>query len=246
MRALRISLIVIVVLGLLFVAADRVALYLAQDEVAAKVQSSLDLPEEPEVSVRGFPFLTQLAGKNLRQVDLGVTGFEASVDGEKTIVDQLDLKLRDVELTNGYSDAVARHAEGSGLITYEELTRAYGELFAVSDSGLGFTFGYAGDGQVSLSLEANVLGQNIELQDMSGTIFLDGGNVWLDIEEIPDLPEIPGVPDPNAMIREQVGTQRAIGGLPDGLALAGVTATKDGVALEITGSDVGLNGASAS
>ncbi|MFE0426382.1 DUF2993 domain-containing protein, partial [Streptomyces sp. NPDC058953] len=74
MRALRISLITAVVLGGLFVAADRVAVNYAESKVADKVRSSQGLSRTPDVSINGFPFLTQVAGKQLDDVDVSLKG----------------------------------------------------------------------------------------------------------------------------------------------------------------------------
>lgn len=54
MRALRVLLIVIVIFGGLFVAADRVAVNLAEDMAADKIRSSQGLGKTPEVAIKGF------------------------------------------------------------------------------------------------------------------------------------------------------------------------------------------------
>lgn len=60
MRALRILLIVVVVLGGLFVLADRLAVHFAEGEAADKLRTSENLASTPDVSIKGFPFLTQV------------------------------------------------------------------------------------------------------------------------------------------------------------------------------------------
>lgn len=68
MRALRVLLVVLVIFGGLFVAADRVAVNLVEDKAADKIRSSQGLDKTPEVSIKGFPFLTQVAGRSLDEV----------------------------------------------------------------------------------------------------------------------------------------------------------------------------------
>ena len=60
-------LIVLMVLVGLAVVADRIALGVAEDRAASALQTSQDLTHKPDVTVEGFPFLTQLASGELRR-----------------------------------------------------------------------------------------------------------------------------------------------------------------------------------
>ena len=51
MRALRILLIVVVILGVLFVVVDRVAVHFAEGQVADKLKSTENLNSTPDVSI---------------------------------------------------------------------------------------------------------------------------------------------------------------------------------------------------
>lgn len=62
MRGLRILLIVVVILGVLFVIVDRVAVHFAEGEAADKLKANEQLATTPDVDIKGFPFLTQVAG----------------------------------------------------------------------------------------------------------------------------------------------------------------------------------------
>src|SRR6476646_8831852 len=50
------------------VAGDRIALSLAEDRAASALQTSQDLSHKPDVTVEGFPFLTQLAAGSFGEV----------------------------------------------------------------------------------------------------------------------------------------------------------------------------------
>ncbi|CAM5227389.1 hypothetical protein SVIOM74S_03023 [Streptomyces violarus] len=90
MRALRILLITVVILGGLFVAADRLAVHFAEGEVADRLKSRENLSTTPDVSINGFPFLTQVAGGELDDVEVGIDGYEAATaDGSEQPVDDL-------------------------------------------------------------------------------------------------------------------------------------------------------------
>lgn len=127
MRALRITLIVVVILGGLFVAADRIAVYIAESKAADKIKSSQGLTTTPNVSIKGFPFLTQVAGKELDEVDVGVDGLTtATGDGRSVRVTELDAKLHNVRISGSFSSASADRATGSAHISYADLSQAAG------------------------------------------------------------------------------------------------------------------------
>ncbi|MDT0270829.1 DUF2993 domain-containing protein [Streptomyces sp. DSM 44915] len=240
MRALRISLIVVVVLAVLGVVADRVALWVTEGEVAARAQDRLGLASEPAVSIKGFPFLTQVLGSELDRVTLGVGDYAASVDDQELNIHDLDIELDNVELSDGYRRATAETAHGEGMISYAELTRAYGELLAVSGNGFGVEFEYAGEGRLQLVLQASALGQTLDVGEVTGELRLDGEVVTLGVAE-GELPDIA-----NDQLREavhgQLDQERTISGLPEGLAVSALEPSEDGLRVIVDGADVTVGG----
>jgi hypothetical protein len=67
-------LITVLVLVALLVGLDFGARAIAEDRVGAALQSSLDLPQSPDVDVRGFPFLTQAINGRYDDVGLSAPG----------------------------------------------------------------------------------------------------------------------------------------------------------------------------
>jgi hypothetical protein len=65
-------LIVVIVLIGLFVAADRIALLVAERQASKTIATAFSLPQRPGVSIHGFPFLTELISGNYQQVDVSV------------------------------------------------------------------------------------------------------------------------------------------------------------------------------
>ncbi len=238
MRALRISLIIFGVLVVLLIVADRVAVWMAEGEVATKAKNSLGLSEEPDVSIEGFPFLTQVAGQHFDKVQLGVDSYQAQVDGQAITLHDLDIEVRDTDL-DGFSSATAAEATGTGLISYEEMTRAYGELLGSESNGFGASFEHAGDDLMKVNLQATVMGQNVSVGDVTGELVVDGEQVRMEIieENIPD-----SIPGGEQMVREQLGQGRTISGLPDGLSLESLVPGEDGVTVHINGTNVSLVG----
>ncbi|WP_130797567.1 LmeA family phospholipid-binding protein [Streptomyces otsuchiensis] len=239
MRALRIGLILLVILGGLAFAADRVAVGMAEGEIASKVRSSQGLDSEPSVSIKGFPFLTQLVGKKLDRVDLEMDTYTVQVDDQTGTVDDLVIRLDDVKLENNYERAVAARASGGGVISYAEMARLTGD----GDSTFGVSFGYAGEGQIEVRV--TVMGRAVG-PTMIGDLDVDGDLVSVSIDDIPsfsDIPVIGSIPGIEDQIRQRVDQDRQISGLPSGVELEGLKATEDGVTLSVAGTDVQLTGA---
>ncbi|MDT0322114.1 LmeA family phospholipid-binding protein [Streptomyces millisiae] len=225
-------------LAVLAVIADRVAVRFAQSEVASQARSSLGLTSEPSVTINGFPFLTQALGRDLNHVTLGLDDYEAEVDGQALMISELSADLRDVEIAGDFSGATAERADGEGLVSYEEMTRAYGELLASGDSGFGVEFGYGDGGQLLLTLQASAFGQTLDIGEVPGELVLDGEAVRLQVDDA-DIPDVGGE-QVQAAIREQLDTGRTITGLPEGVSLDSVEPTEDGVRITISGSNVSL------
>src|SRR5487761_1561952 len=74
MRKLFITLGILVVL---LVVLDRAGLAIAEREIGSRVQSAYHLPERPGVSVRGFPFLTQVVSGQYQEIDVSIKSASA-------------------------------------------------------------------------------------------------------------------------------------------------------------------------
>ncbi|MFF3753882.1 DUF2993 domain-containing protein [Streptomyces sp. NPDC002018] len=249
MRALRILLILVVVFGGLFVAADRAAVYFAEGQVADRIRSSQGLSSEPQVSIKGFPFLTQVVGSSLDEVDISLGGVNATADGHQVAVTEVRAELRDVTFDSSFSQATASRAAGSARISYADLAKS---------APKGASVGYAGadraaKGQVKLSGRlADVLeGAGIDMPStvralLDGqtvtaysTVSLEGGDtVRLRAETLPELP-VPGL---NDQVRDVVDYDLKIDGLPSTIKLDKVTASESGLQFSGSGTDVSLAG----
>src|SRR5664279_2160691 len=64
--------IVVAVVVVLLVALDRIGLLIADSQIASRVQKSQGLSSRPQVSIKGFPFLTQVIGGRYGEVDVAV------------------------------------------------------------------------------------------------------------------------------------------------------------------------------
>lgn len=227
MRALRILLVVLVILGGLFVAADRAAVWFAESEAADKIKQSQGLSGSASVSIKGFPFLTQAAGKHLDEVEVNLTDVDATASGQRVRINEMKAVLNDVEIKGDFSGATAARAKGTAHISYEELTKA---------SEKGVTVGYGGDGKVKVTGTVRVKDRSLSQSVLSTVSVADGSTIRVRADKIPGG-EIPGLDD---LVREKTDFDSRIAGLPIGLKLSGVKPTADGVEIEVTGANVSL------
>ncbi|MFB8247458.1 DUF2993 domain-containing protein [Streptomyces sp. NPDC055952] len=246
MRALRILLIFVVVLGGLFVIADRVAVGFAEDEVADRLKSTENLSSTPDVSIKGFPFLTQVAGGSLDDVEVGIQDYEAATgDGGRTIrIDDLQADMKGVEFSGDYSSATATTATGTATIAYDELLKtAKVEPTQIAPGVTANVVGLSdgGNGKIKVAVEATVLGTRLPepVAVLSTVTVVDGDTVRVKAD---GLPKFAGVNLAENRVRTITDFQQKIDGLPGGIKLDKVQAAPDGVEISVRGSDVRLAG----
>ncbi|WP_171110523.1 MULTISPECIES: DUF2993 domain-containing protein [Streptomyces] len=243
MRALRILLIVLAILGGLFVAADRLAVNFAEGEVADRLRTTEGLSTTPEVSINGFPFLTQVAGGTLDDVEVGIQDYEAAAaDGEQVRIDDLRANMKGVDFSGDFSSATAASATGTATIAYGELLKAAkseptevapgitAHVVSLSDGGNGKI-------KVGLEVEAPVIGTR-QLSVLS-TVSVKGDTVEVRTDSLPDLA---GLDLAEGSLREITDFQQAIDDLPGGVKLDKVEAAQNGVEISVKGSNVQLAG----
>ncbi|MFE2050221.1 DUF2993 domain-containing protein [Streptomyces sp. NPDC059459] len=245
MRALRILLIVAVILGGLFVIADRVAVNFAEGEAADKIRSAENLASTPDVSINGFPFLTQAAAGELDEVEIGIGDYEASTgDGaDKIRIDELHATMRGVEFSSGFGSATAATATGTATVGYDELMKA--TKSEPTDIGPGITakvvgLSDGGDGKIKVSLRATVLGVELpEPVDVLSSVTVKDNRV----DVVADgLPTVGGRQLAESRIRAITDFQQGIDELPGGIELDKVEAARDGVEITVRGSNIQLAG----
>ncbi|MGC0376455.1 DUF2993 domain-containing protein [Streptomyces sp. SAI-229] len=247
MRALRILLIVIVILGGIFVVVDRVAVNFAEGEAADRLKATENLASTPDVSINGFPFLTQLAGGTLDEVEVGIRDYEAGTgDGAQRIrIAGLRADMRGVDFSTDFSSAVADSATGTATIAYDELLKAAGKSEpsrvapGVTARIVGLSDG--GNGKIKVALEVTMLGAELPepVSVLSSATVVDGDTVRVKADAVPELG---GVEIVESSVRKTTDFEQRIDGLPGGIRLDKVEAAEDGVEITVKGSDVRLVG----
>lgn len=246
MRALRVLLIVVVILGVLFAVVDRVAVHFAQGEVADKLRTTEGLASAPDVSINGFPFLTQVAGGELDDVEIGIKDYDASTGtgagAEKIRIDDLKAHMKGVEFSGDYSSATAATATGTATIAYDELLKAAkSEPTRVAPGATAQVVGLSdgGNGKIKVEIDGTFLG--VELPhpvSVLSTVTVKGDTVRVRADGLPEL----GVDLAENAVRSITDFQQAIEELPGGVRLDKVRATSDGVEISVKGSNVKLAG----
>ncbi|MFG2129015.1 DUF2993 domain-containing protein [Streptomyces sp. NPDC048751] len=244
MRALRILLITVIVLGVLFVIVDRVAVHFAEGEAADRLKSSENLATTPDVSIDGFPFLTQVAGGELDQVEVGIKDYEAPTGtGGRTIrIDDMKADMKGVTFSGDYSSATAASATGTATIAYDELLKAAKSEPtrvgpAVSARVVGLSDG--GNGKIKVQIDATVLGVKLPKPvSVLSSVTVQGDTVRVRADSLPDL----GIDLAETAIRSITDFQQTIEQLPGGIRLDKVQAVQDGVEITVKGSNVRLAG----
>ncbi|MET9763201.1 DUF2993 domain-containing protein [Streptomyces sp. NPDC006372] len=247
MRALRILLIVVVILGGLFVIADRVAVNFAEDEAADRLKTTENLASTPDVSIKGFPFLTQVAGGSLDDIQVGIENYEAAAgngdSAQKIRIDDLRADMKGVEFSGDYSSATATSATGTATIAYDELLKtAKSEPTQVAPGVTANVVGLSdgGNGKIKVTVEATVLGTKLpEPVSVLSTVTVVDGTVRVKAD---GLPKFGGVDIAENRVRAITDFQQKIDGLPGGIELDKVQAAPDGVEITVKGSNVRLAG----
>uniref|UniRef100_A0AAU2VRC8 DUF2993 domain-containing protein n=1 Tax=Streptomyces sp. NBC_00008 TaxID=2903610 RepID=A0AAU2VRC8_9ACTN len=231
MRALRILLVIVVILAGVFIAIDRAAVYFAESQVAERVRVPGAEIGSTDVSIKGFPFLTQLAGSELDEVDVKITGLETSANGRTLRISEMNADLHQVRLTDGFSGAVAARAGGTALVSYADLTKAASADVAVA---------YGGNGKVKVTGTVQVpgLGQEVSRSVLSSVTLVDGHTVRVHADKVPGE----GIPGLEGLVRKKTDFEREVGGLPKGLKLEKIEPTAEGLEISVTGTEVTLAG----
>ena len=248
MRGLRILLILVVVLGVLFVIVDRVAVHFAEGEAADKIKATENLASTPDVDIKGFPFLTQLAGGSLDDVEVGIKDYEADTGeaGRTLRIDRLTADMKGVEFSGDYSSAVADRATGTATISYAELLRT--AKAEPTDVGLGVkaqVVGLSDGGNGKIKVAVRIQGA------IAGAVHIDKtvsvlSSVAVENDKVrvhaDSLPVIGGLALAESRVRSITDFQQAVDRLPGGIELDKVQAAPDGVEISVKGSHVRLAG----
>lgn len=201
----------------------------------------------PDVSIKGFPFLTQVLSGELDDVEVGIKDYEATTGNgsEKIRIAGLNASMKDVTFSGDYSSATAATATGTALVTYDELLKTATAqptdvAPGITARVIGLSDGGNGKIKVAVKVEAPALGINLPNPVyVLSSVTAQGNTVRVHAD---DLPKLAGMEVAGSRIRTITDFQQRIDRLPGGIQLDKVEAAKDGVEITVKGSDVRLAG----
>lgn len=219
-------LIAVVVLVVLLVAADRIGVAVAENQIAARLQTAYGLPAKPGVSITGFPFLTQVVVGDYAEIDVTVN----QVDANGTPLHDLTVKLTGVHatisqvLSSGSSMVTADQAAGSALVAFATVEQHLPHGFRLSSDGKNL--------RVSGTLDYR--GLHVPL---TATVALRVAGTGIRVKPV-DVTVPGGITLPVSAYSSQLGRTIPLGALPLHLHLTWVHVTSGGVRIGAAASNV--------
>jgi hypothetical protein len=208
------------------VVVDRVAVGIAQNQIADRVQESQSLAIRPDVEVHGFPFLTQVVRGRYKEVQASVPGLER--DGLRlskiTVVAQgVHVDLGDL-LSGSVRSVPVDHATGSVLVSYDDLNVYLDRRVDVASVKVGKS---GSDLKVTGSVQIPILNRPVSVSG-NATVSISGENVTLLPTAVTSITGF--LPDfAQSSAREALTIRFAIRGLPFGVKLDSAKITDDGI-----------------
>lgn len=219
-RGLTALVVTLVVLLGVFAIGDQVARSYAQNMIATKATSA-GFPVRPSVSIKGWPFLTQVAARDVREVDLSAQNVrESTLD-----IARLNATALGVHINSGYNSATIDTITGTGLITFSALTEATGA------SGVTISADPSG-GPHSAKISAGPLSGTASVS-VSGP-----SSISVHAESLGGIPA--------SALGQLPGYTIDVPHLPMGMRVTGVSVQSQGVSIQVSAHDTTLSGSGVS
>jgi hypothetical protein len=223
-RARRYILVLVIVVAVLVVL-DFAARAAAENVMATKIQQQ-GLSQKPDVTIDGFPFLTQVATKDFQRVNIAASNLTAGpVTITKVDATATGIRLRSYSSASGTITSVS----GTALISFASLgntlTSQFGPLGTLL-GGAGLNLSAAGTDEVKASL-------NLVLTSGSATwrvTRLSGNELHIGLVGSSGLP--------SSLLGSIQSLNVPIPKLPLGLTIDSVSVTPSGVVGYVSGRDV--------
>jgi hypothetical protein len=127
-------LVVVAVLAAFLTIADRIGVRVASSRLAAQIRSSQHLSADPDVSIRGFPFLTQVIGGEYDDIEVTGTGLvRGGIHAASVTASLRGVHISLSDALSGSADAVpVTTAQISAAVGWDALENASGEPVRLS------------------------------------------------------------------------------------------------------------------
>jgi hypothetical protein len=210
----------LVVILLILVVGDRVANAYTENQMASQVQSSLDLSGKPTVTIQGIPFLTQLAARDFRTVNVSASNETAGTGGQLEI-ESLTATLHGMHI-HGLNSATIDQFNASALINFTALGKAGG-------IPQGITLSADGPNRVKADISIGPLSDTAVAQvSQSGA-----GQINVKIIDAGGIP--------SSLLGSLANFNVSIPKLPAGVSIQSVSVTQQGLRITATGHNTTLS-----
>jgi len=193
----------------------------AESQTAQAFQDATGAATAPEVHIRGFPFLTQIARGTLDQVDISAKQIPAGTDSPVPI-SKLDAHMTKLKRSSDANTAHAGSATATAFISYQDLTSAL---------GLDVKEGSA-PGQITATLSVPLAGDisvNAELTK-GGPTTIAFKVLGISADNLPESLRN----SINKTFQKKIPLQN----LPQGLTLDRISTESSGISVKLSGHDV--------
>jgi len=235
-------LVVLLLLGGLLVAADRIGARVAEDRIAAEVEQELAARDARaggmDVAVEGVPFLTQVLRGRYESVRIRLTELTGPVGGDTVRVPSLDVRAANVrasleQLRSGRGEAVAETVDGTATIGYDSVATLLNQpQVQLAERA----------GRLVVSAPLTLAGQRYTLSGEAEIRAVDG-KIQLRVARL-DAPGLPNDPRVQGLITAYAGQFTVtvpLPALPFGLTVREVRALPEGLRVVAQAVDVPLN-----
>jgi LmeA-like phospholipid-binding len=212
--------ITLLVIVLVLVGGDFAAKAYAENQMASQVQSSLALSGKPNVTIQGFPFLTQVASRTFNTVDVNASNETAGPGGQLQIA-SLTATLHGMHI-HGTNSATVDQFTASALVTFTALAHAGG-------IPQGITLAPAGPNQLKATVD--ILGFSSDATAKVTQVGSDKINV-----KITDFAGIPA-----DVLGNLTDFTFSIPKLPAGVKIQSISVTQQGLRITATGQNTTLS-----
>ncbi|WP_159793494.1 LmeA family phospholipid-binding protein [Puerhibacterium puerhi] len=227
------ALVTLLVLAALLVAADRAAAWFAGNAAAQALETRGEGVTGADVSVHGFPFLTQLAAGSLDDV----TGTMRSGTFGTYELRDVRFATSDLEPRAPYH---ASAAQADGVLTYASVQAALADQVGADVSVGAAEPAEDGAGALEVTFPATVLGATVDVGATAVPTVTDESTVTLDVRSVTvagarlDPDDLPGG------LGDRVRQIAVPLDLPAGVALRSVAAEPEGLRIALAAQDVDL------
>ncbi|MBD2894313.1 LmeA family phospholipid-binding protein [Actinomadura nitritigenes] len=227
MRKALLGLLIVVAVGL--VVADRVGVRIAQNRIGQQVAAQYNLPRQPDVTIHGIPFLTQVVGGEYDHITVDIGDWtEQGVTVSDVTVDMRGLNAPLSDVINGdTTNMTADTAAASAIIPYDVIKKeAPKEVKSIGPKG----------NDLSVDLTGSVLGFQV-----NGTAVVSVKPTSKGIAITPESVGEGAAQMPLTLVRQQLTWVVPVRDLPIGARISGIEPTAGGLKVTATAHDVNLN-----